>query len=111
MTIDLWLNGYLPPSLNRQLGQHFWQNVKMKKDAKRALMGALLSKLRDAQRVSSTPTTSEEASNISLMQSAAQNLSLTMIPPRSSSKSAKSKLPGAKRSGRTSGSPEPDLFD
>lgn len=110
MSLDLWLSGYVPPSPNQLYRRHWGYILKIKKLAILAVLDALQSRLRDAQLPSSTPITSEEASNLSSMRCAEESLSLMMIRPRLISKSAKSKSVAAKKLGRTSGLSERDLF-
>jgi len=72
--LNLWLPGYLTPSLNRLLGQHWTALDKEKTSARLALLFAL----RDAQSVSSTPTILQEAASLLSTNSATRSLSQTM---------------------------------
>jgi hypothetical protein len=86
-SVTLQLRGYLTPSLNRLLGQHWSAIQKEKVSAKIALLFAL----RDGQSVCSTPTILQEAANHLLTNSATRNLSQTMTREASKLSSGKSK--------------------
>jgi hypothetical protein len=88
VSVTLQLRGYLTPSLNRLLGQHWSLLQKEKVRAKLAL----LSSLREAHARSSTPTISQEAVSHLLTSCATPNSSLTTTRKRSKSSSGKSKL-------------------
>lgn len=87
MDHSLALLGYLTPSLNRLLGKHWTTLAREKVRAKLAL----LSSLRDALAVSSTPTIMREAVNHLLTNCATPSSSKTTTRKRSKSSSGKSK--------------------
>jgi hypothetical protein len=85
--IHLTLPGYLTPSLNRLLGQHW---AILRKEKARAKL-ALLSALREAHARSSTPTISQAVASLSSTNCATPSSLATTIRKPSKSSSAKKK--------------------
>jgi hypothetical protein len=83
MKIQLFLPGYLTPSLNKTQHAHWRVSHREKRKAIRALWSAL----HDAVRAPSTGTTSMDQSSISLMHAAEAGLSLEILSWKSTSKS------------------------
>ena len=83
--IQLWLPGYVTPSLNDLLGKHYWLLEKEKARARQALLCALV----DWARQHSTSTTPSEAQNSWLISSAIAALSRETIRKKSRLSSAR----------------------
>ncbi len=92
MELELWLGGYLIPSLNSTYGK-MWANkyaiIGEKRKAERALLSALLATQSSS---SMSSTTSKELPSSLLISSAIQNLSAKIERRKSRSKLRKSKL-------------------
>jgi hypothetical protein len=88
MKIQLFLPGYLTPSLNKTQHAHWRVAYREKKKAVRALWSAL----HDAVGAPSTQTTSWDQSNTSLIRAAELALFLEILSWKSTSRSPKGKL-------------------